>query len=365
MVQPTMVAAAGTTSSGHPSSAAAVDIHISTRQPRFLTGSWPRQLGFDRMPNIWFAGRDQGISREAFSLLHSAVRESTTATYNRHWREFVSYVGSLEVVPPTMGMCVANFLAHLYDSGRFSSVSSIRQYRAALVMAVQSITGSSPSDNMWVQAVMQAIERLLPERPRYSAAWDVDLLFGYWASQPPSSLLSLKLLQDKAMSLLMATGVMRSSDLRAMLPSSVTFSPDSLSFKLLNPKNAKGETAPILLARNTTHPNACAVEAFQTYWSATQQWRTSAVWVSVFGKHLPLSARTIASRVLAILESAGVDISKFKTHSIRMAAASKALDKGATLDEVLQHARWRSAAVFQRYYERTRAKPKVSKLIMS
>ena len=67
-----------------------------------------------------------------------------------------------------------------------------------------------------------------------------------------------------------------------------------------------------------------------------------------------ISTQTIAKDTMKTMGLAGIDINKFKSHSTIIAAASKALDKGASIDEVMTAGRWKSRTVFDLFYNRSR-----------
>jgi integrase len=50
----------------------------------------------------------------------------------------------------------------------------------------------------------------------------------------------------------------------------------------------------------------------------------------------------IAKITLEAMKETGVDTNRFKAHSTRMSSASKAIDKGASVDAVMRCGRWRS-----------------------
>ena len=52
----------------------------------------------------------------------------------------------------------------------------------------------------------------------------------------------------------------------------------------------------------------------------------------------------------SVMQSAGVDVTLYKPHSVRSAAASKA--NHATLDEIMKTAGWSSAATFAKFYDK-------------
>jgi integrase len=65
-----------------------------------------------------------------------------------------------------------------------------------------------------------------------------------------------------------------------------------------------------------------------------------------------LKAGSIAKISTVGMQMAGVP-KHFRSQSLRSAAASAAMDNGATMDMVLQQGRWSSAAMFKKYYYRS------------
>lgn len=53
-----------------------------------------------------------------------------------------------------------------------------------------------------------------------------------------------------------------------------------------------------------------------------------------------------------MMSRAGIDVTVYKPHSVRSAAASKAKANNASLIEIMKTAGWASAATFARFYDR-------------
>ena len=73
---------------------------------------------------------------------------------------------------------------------------------------------------------------------------------------------------------------------------------------------------------------------------------------SFIGKHGPVTSSTIARWLKSCLHKAGVDTSKFKAHSTRAAAATKAAMSGVTVEDIMKAADWSNEGVFQKFYYR-------------
>ena len=76
------------------------------------------------------------------------------------------------------------------------------------------------------------------------------------------------------------------------------------------------------------------------------------VFHSFIGKHGPVTSSTIARWLKTCLQKAGIDTFKFKAHSTRAAAATKAAMSGSTVDEIMKAADWFSEGIFQKFYYR-------------
>ena len=99
-------------------------------------------------------------------------------------------------------------------------------------------------------------------------------------------------------------------------------------------------------------PTLCPVEAMKSYVGRTQAIPRplDAVFLSAKAFFCEISPETIAKDTLFIMKTAGIDISVFKAHSTPAAAASKALDAGATVENVMHWGRWHFYCVFMRIY---------------
>jgi integrase len=103
------------------------------------------------------------------------------------------------------------------------------------------------------------------------------------------------------------------------------------------------------------HPNVCPATAIEEYLQRTNIWRNNnkqKLFLSIRGQHGPLSSQRIAKYLLQSMKDAGIDIDKFKAHSIRGASATKLLDKGVSAEDVMRAGRWSSYSVFNRFYDR-------------
>ena len=100
----------------------------------------------------------------------------------------------------------------------------------------------------------------------------------------------------------------------------------------------------------------CPVETLKAYEERTSSFRKDSqenrVFRSFIGKHGPVTSSTIARWLKSCLHKTGVDTSKFKAHSTRAAAATKAAMSGVTVEDIMKAADWSNEGVFQKFYYR-------------
>ena len=70
------------------------------------------------------------------------------------------------------------------------------------------------------------------------------------------------------------------------------------------------------------------------------------------GMHHPVGAQTCSRWMKEVMTRAG--ITTYSGGSVRMAAASTAIDSGVPIDEVLRTGRWGSWPVFHKFYNRAK-----------
>jgi len=79
----------------------------------------------------------------------------------------------------------------------------------------------------------------------------------------------------------------------------------------------------------------------------------------------PLSAESLARIAIGVMKKAGIDTSIFKAHAIRGAVATKMLDMGELLSDVMRLGRWRSFTAFNEYYNRQTVRVNVMDNLMA
>ena len=80
--------------------------------------------------------------------------------------------------------------------------------------------------------------------------------------------------------------------------------------------------------------------------------QTPAKYGAFKGMHTPVGAQTCSRWMKEVMTRAG--ITGYSGGSVRMAAASAAVDNGVPIDEVLRTGRWSSWLVFNKFYNRAK-----------
>ena len=102
----------------------------------------------------------------------------------------------------------------------------------------------------------------------------------------------------------------------------------------------------------------CPLAALKEYISRSETLRcrsghfVSKLFLSFIRLYNTVSPRTIARWIMSVLQSAGIDTSKFKGHSVRGAATSHAYVTGTPVADILKMADWSSEHVLRRHYLR-------------
>ena len=102
----------------------------------------------------------------------------------------------------------------------------------------------------------------------------------------------------------------------------------------------------------------CPLAALKEYISRSETLRfrsghfVSKLFLSLIRPYNLVSPRTIARWIMSVLQSAGIDTSKFNVHSVRGAATSRANFAGTPVADILKMADWSSEHVFRRHYLR-------------
>ena len=143
---------------------------------------------------------------------------------------------------------------------------------------------------------------------------------------------------------------------RSYVSNRVVFKPIHLSKQS---RSSRSITVDLLFPAFQEDTTICPVITLRAYESITEQFRNissgehkSELFLSWIKPHNLVTSSTIARCLKTCMADAGIDISIFKSHSVRGATSSKAAGVGGTVKDILDAADWSSEGTFQHFYHR-------------
>ncbi|XP_057188898.1 uncharacterized protein LOC130553779 isoform X1 [Triplophysa rosa] len=310
-----------------------------------------------------------GLHPRVVATIQNARAVSTRSLYGCKWQVFEEWCDGRSL---TSYQCsvpdILCFLQDLMDKGR--SFSTIKVYLAAISACHVGFEGSTVGQNPLIRRFMKGAHRSLPVIRRTVPEWDLSLVL------EPLGGISLKLLSFKTALLLALVSAKRVSELHALSihPSCTKFSlsGDKVFLKpnpAFMPKCFPAFTSEVL-ELSAFHPppfssaedqrlNAlCPVRALQAYMSKTSAFRKSdQLFISWAPPHKgsPISKQRLShwlvNAIAVAYVSRGVQPpGTIRAHSTRGLAASWALFRGVSLQDICSAASWASPHTFVRYY---------------
>jgi len=189
------------------------------------------------------------------------------------------------------------------------------------------------------------------------------MVLEFWRNQPPNKDLELPDLRMKLIILLKLAIMGRSADIVAIDRNMVNWNDTQFELKLFQRKGdatlswSDGQKFPFLPAEDE---KICVGRTLVEFCSRTDgersknrkgEFHPKNLFLHIDDPRKTLSTQRVAKLTLEALDKAGIDIQKYKSHSVRGAAANWAIDKGATVDEVMKWGCWKSFTVFNKFYD--------------
>ena len=119
--------------------------------------------------------------------------------------------------------------------------------------------------------------------------------------------------------------------------------------------SAPGQPQPVLvLPQFPADSRLCVVTTLEKYLRRTAPLRgkVDRLFISYISPYKSVSIDTIGRWIKTVMVLAGIDVSKFKAHSTRMASSSKAKACHVPISSIMKAASWRSADVFSKFYNK-------------
>ncbi|XP_021322973.1 uncharacterized protein [Danio rerio] len=318
-----------------------------------------------------------GLSPRVIATIQNARASSTRSLYDCKWRVFEEWCEERRLISYQCSVAdILGFLQGLMDCGK--SFSTIKVYLAAITACHVGFDGSTAGQHPLIRRFMKGARRSLPVTRRVVPEWDLSMVLDALTHHPFETLeaISLKHLSFKTALLLALASAKRVSDLHALSvhPSCIKFSLSGEKVSLRPNPAFMPKCFPNFSCEGVElsafHPppfsstedqrlNAlCPVRALRAYINRTSSFRRSdqlfISWAPP-NRGNPISKQRLSHWLVEAIslayESKGVrPPGGLRAHSTRGMAASWALFRGVSLQDICAAASWASPHTFVRYY---------------
>lgn len=335
----------------------------------------------------------RGLPPNVIATIQNARASSTRNLYSYKWRAFENWCHSRRIVPFQCSVVdVLTFLQELFEQGL--SFSTIKVYLAAISACHVGFEGVSPGAHPLTIRFMRGVHRLRPFNRSSVPSWDLPAVLEALCGPPfePMESVDIKLVSYKTALLLALASAKRVSDIHALSvhPSCTQFAPDGAKVVLLPnaaylpkvmPRSYQSmaielfafSPPPFTSEEQRRLHCLCPLRALRTYMSRTSEFRLCDQLFVCFAR--PARGKALSKQRLShwIVEAIALAYSTrgmslpvgLHAHSTRGMAASWALFKGVSLDQVCSAASWSSPHTFVRFYRLDVAAPSVASSVLS
>ena len=238
--------------------------------------------------------------------------------------------------------------------------STLNVYRSALSAHHPKIDGYKVGQHPLVKQLMQGAFNVRPPQPRYNDTWDVNVVLEHIVSLGQNENLLLGQLAGKLAVLMGLICVGRSQELSSLDPSTMQDKGSVVVFHVAALTKTRRKGTPPRKLQFVEYPKnetLDVVACLKQYLCVTQSLRTttqqkSCLFLACVKPHKPVAPCTIARWVKNVMAAAGIDVGKYKPHSVRGASTSKADKFGLSTAQILERANWSQATTFHKYYHR-------------
>ena len=209
-----------------------------------------------------------------------------------------------------------NFLAELHEKGY--QYQSLNSYRSAISSVHKHVEGVPIGQHPLVSRVLKGAFNERPPQPKYSSFWDVGQVLTYLRDLGSNDKLTLQQLTLKLVMLMALTRPYRSADLSQLNINHHSFSPDGVNFCPAHLSKQSKHNKPLsdfFFPSFGSDRNLCPVATLKEYENRTAPFRIgsgfSRLFLSLVGKHNPVTSSTIARWLKTCLKNAGIDTAIF------------------------------------------------------
>ena len=246
-------------------------------------------------------------------------------------------------------------MAELLEQGL--GYSALNTARSALSQVLPAQAGVSFGELPLTKQFMKGVFQEKPSLPRYTVTWDPVLLLSFLRSQPPNEKLDLKMLTFKTVTLLTFLSAQRIQTVHLFDIRNMTVSDSIVKVSIgdkLKQTRPGHHLHELEFPAYSPDQQLCPVSVVKQYLTQTKLLRgkITNLFISFVKPYKSVSKSTISCWVKTTLGLAGVDLTRFKPHSIRAASSSAASQASVPLATILRTAGWSSECVFAQYYQK-------------
>ena len=247
---------------------------------------------------------------------------------------------------------------------QFKTGNTVRDYFLGMVKALapeQAELARSPAIKQLIDAVVKA-KPVIPAIP--PQIWDAEVVLDYFRSLPPNDNLPALQLAGKCIVLLMLASGRRKGDLMGLDVSPLHMRKTEHSYFFALNKVAKGNDNGsnnfmqyVEFHRFPADNKICPHKVITDYLRICQEKRGMSIpahskfWVAT-SSDKPVHRETVRRWAMNTLCDAGIDVNRAKPHSIRSAHSSMAVDRGESIDSVMERCGWTKTSTFLKHYLR-------------
>ena len=251
---------------------------------------------------------------------------------------------------PTVITLIA-FLTHMFNKGiGFSQINTAR----SAISVLYSLSGPRLGDGPLVSRFMRGVQNLRQPQPKYPILWDVSVLLLHLQGWNVSTLHDMSM---KLVTLLAVLSAQRLHTLSHIAVGSIVFAADCSYLSVFEDlKVAHSRPKFVIALPGSASPDPLRViSLLQSYIKLTASLRPKDMkflFRSYCKPHKCVSSNTLSRWARSIMSAAGINVSKFGSHSVRGASASAVRNANVPLEAVLSAGDWSTAATFTRHYHR-------------
>ena len=283
-----------------------------------------------------------------------AWRPSTKKLYSTYINKWMTFCFERDMNPLEPSLPQAcRFLRTLADAG--IGYAGLNSARSALATILPAFDGHSFGTHPLVCWLIKGGYERNPPKPRYSEFWDVNVVFQYLKNSGPTNKLTLKQLSFKLAILLLLVSSQRGQTIINLSVDQMSVT-DTIVFKMkrLLKHNRLGDPLDTVVFKPYHQcKRLCVVRTLKRYVELTGPIRKhNQLLLSFQSPHGPISRDTLSRWTLTIMNMAGLDVAKYKSHSTRGASTSAAKRLGIPVSLILKQASWKSVESFATYYDK-------------